>query len=75
VQHLRVGRARETLEFSSLSISEISWKVSYEDPGAFRKVFQKIMGSPSENIGGASELLRPPNSIDAHSKSRNHQRD
>jgi AraC-like DNA-binding protein len=49
VQHLRVGRARETLEFSSLSINEISWKVGYEDPGAFRKVFQKIMGlSPGE---------------------------
>jgi transcriptional regulator GlxA family with amidase domain len=49
VQHLRVGRARETLEFSALSINEISWKVGYEDPGAFRKVFQKIMGlSPGE---------------------------
>lgn len=49
VQDLRVGRAGETFEFSSLSINEISRKVGYEDPGAFRKVFQKIMGlSPGE---------------------------
>ena len=28
---------------------EISWKVGYEDPGAFRRVFQKIIGlSPGE---------------------------
>jgi transcriptional regulator GlxA family with amidase domain len=44
VQHLRVGKAREELEFSSLAIKEIGWKVGYEDYGAFRKVFQKIMG-------------------------------
>lgn len=49
VQHLRIGRARENLEFSSLSINEISWMVGYEDVGAFRRVFQKIMGlSPGE---------------------------
>jgi transcriptional regulator GlxA family with amidase domain len=39
-----VGKAREDLEFSSLAIKEIGWKVGYEDYGAFRKVFQKIMG-------------------------------
>ena len=35
VQHLRVGNAREELEFSSLAIKEIGWKVGYErrDPG------------------------------------------
>ena len=44
VQHLRVGKARASLEFTSLTINEISWKVGYEDPSSFRKVFQKIMG-------------------------------
>ncbi|HSS96875.1 MAG TPA: helix-turn-helix domain-containing protein, partial [Terriglobales bacterium] len=44
VQHLRVGKAREQLEFSSLAIKEIGWKVGYEDYGAFQKVFRKIMG-------------------------------
>jgi transcriptional regulator GlxA family with amidase domain len=44
VQHLRVGRARASLEFTSLTINEISWKVGYEDTSSFRKVFQRIMG-------------------------------
>jgi AraC-like DNA-binding protein len=36
-------------EFSSLAMKEIAWKVGYEDYGAFRKVFQKIMGlSPGD---------------------------
>jgi transcriptional regulator GlxA family with amidase domain len=49
MQHLRVGKAREELEFSSLGIKEIGWKVGYEDYGAFRKVFRKIMGlSPAD---------------------------
>lgn len=49
VQHLRVGKARESLEFSSLAMKEIAWKVGYEDYGAFRKVFHKIMGlSPGD---------------------------
>jgi transcriptional regulator GlxA family with amidase domain len=49
VQHLRVGKARESLEFSSLAMKEITWEVGYEDYGAFRKVFQKIMGlSPGD---------------------------
>ncbi|MGC2056859.1 MAG: helix-turn-helix domain-containing protein [Candidatus Sulfotelmatobacter sp.] len=48
-QHLRVGKARESLEFSSLAMKEIAWNVGYEDYGAFRKVFQKIMGlSPGD---------------------------
>jgi transcriptional regulator GlxA family with amidase domain len=49
VQRLRVGKARESLEFSSLAMKEIAWKVGYEDYGTFRKVFQKIMGlSPGD---------------------------
>ena len=44
VQSLRVGKAREALEFSTDSVNEIAWKVGYEDPGAFRKVFRKIIG-------------------------------
>jgi transcriptional regulator GlxA family with amidase domain len=44
VQHLKVQKARELLEFTTLSIKEISWKVGYEDTGFFRKTFQKIIG-------------------------------
>jgi transcriptional regulator GlxA family with amidase domain len=44
VQSIRVQRARELLELTTLSIKEIAWKVSYEDPGAFRKVFHRSVG-------------------------------
>jgi transcriptional regulator GlxA family with amidase domain len=49
LQHLRIGKARESLEFSTLTINEIAWMVGYEDPGSFRKVFHRIMGlSPGD---------------------------
>jgi transcriptional regulator GlxA family with amidase domain len=49
VQHVKVQKARELLEFTRLSMKEISWKVGYEDPGAFRKTFQRLLGlSPGE---------------------------
>lgn len=48
-QQLRVAKAREWLEFSSRSIDAIAWEVGYRDPGAFRKVFNKLVGlSPGE---------------------------
>jgi transcriptional regulator GlxA family with amidase domain len=49
VQNLKVQKARELLEFTTLSMKEISWKVGYEDTGAFRKTFQKLIGlSPAD---------------------------
>ncbi|HIC81232.1 MAG TPA: helix-turn-helix domain-containing protein [Kiloniellaceae bacterium] len=44
LQRLRVGKARELLELSSLPFGRIAWEVGYEDPAAFRKVFHKVMG-------------------------------
>jgi transcriptional regulator GlxA family with amidase domain len=44
VQHVKVQKARELLEFTTLSIKEISWKVGYEDTGFFRKTFHKFIG-------------------------------
>jgi transcriptional regulator GlxA family with amidase domain len=43
-QRLRVGKAREMLEFTNQSVEQISWAIGYEDPGAFRKIFQRVMG-------------------------------
>jgi transcriptional regulator GlxA family with amidase domain len=43
-QHLRVGRAREMLEFTSRRFDEIAFAVGYDDASAFRKVFLKVMG-------------------------------
>ena len=44
LQYLRVGKARESLEFSTLTVNEIAWRVGYQDPGSFRKVFQRVIG-------------------------------
>jgi transcriptional regulator GlxA family with amidase domain len=48
-QHLRVGKARELLEFTSQTVNQISWAVGYQDSRSFRKVFQQVVGlSPSD---------------------------
>jgi transcriptional regulator GlxA family with amidase domain len=48
-QQIRVAKAREMLEFTHQTVDQIAWGVGYEDPGAFRKVFQKIVGlTPGE---------------------------
>lgn len=48
-QRLRVGRARELLQFGTASIDRVAWEVGYNDPGAFRKVFTRMVGlSPGE---------------------------
>ena len=48
-QHLRVGKAREMLEFTNGTIDHIAWNVGYADPGAFRATFKKITGlAPSD---------------------------
>jgi transcriptional regulator GlxA family with amidase domain len=49
VQHLRVGKARELLEFTRRTVDQIAWGVGYEDAAAFRKLFHRITGlSPHE---------------------------
>ncbi|MBF8733568.1 helix-turn-helix domain-containing protein [Pseudomonas guariconensis] len=48
-QQVRVVRACRLLEFTRRSVDQIAWGVGYQDPGAFRKVFQRITGStPSD---------------------------
>lgn len=44
VQNVRIAKAREALEFTQGSVDRIAWKVGYEDPAAFRKVFKKLTG-------------------------------
>ncbi|ALH80979.1 GlxA family transcriptional regulator [Sphingopyxis macrogoltabida] len=49
VQHIRVGKARELLEFTRRTVDQIAWSVGYEDAAAFRKLFHRITGlSPNE---------------------------
>jgi len=44
VQALRIGLARERLEFSRDTVERIAFNVGYKDPSAFRRVFQKVTG-------------------------------
>jgi transcriptional regulator GlxA family with amidase domain len=47
-QHLRIDKARDLLQLTRRPIDQIAWSVGYEDPAAFRRLFQRIIGlSPS----------------------------
>jgi transcriptional regulator GlxA family with amidase domain len=48
-QHIRIGKARELLEFTRRPVDQIAWSVGYEDAGAFRRLFHRLIGlSPGE---------------------------
>ena len=48
-QRLRVSKACELLQFSSLAVEQIAWETGYGDPGAFRKIFARFIGlTPGE---------------------------
>lgn len=48
-QRLRIGAAKDFLQFSSSPVEQIAWKVGYSDVSAFRKIFKRLVGlTPSE---------------------------
>jgi transcriptional regulator GlxA family with amidase domain len=48
-QRLRVGKAREMLEYTKKPIEQISWAIGYQDPNSFRKIFYRVVGlSPGD---------------------------
>ncbi|WP_201538079.1 GlxA family transcriptional regulator [Psychrobacter immobilis] len=48
-QRLRIGSAKDFLQFSLTPVEQIAWKVGYSDVSAFRKIFKRIVGlTPSE---------------------------
>lgn len=48
-QRLRIGNAKDFLQFSLLTVEQIAWKVGYNDVSAFRKIFKRIVGlTPSD---------------------------
>jgi transcriptional regulator GlxA family with amidase domain len=44
LQRVRIEAARQQLELSGESISQIAWQVGYEDSSAFNRLFKKITG-------------------------------
>jgi transcriptional regulator GlxA family with amidase domain len=62
-QRLRVGKAREMLQFTNQPIETIAWDVGYADAGAFRKIFTRVTGlTPGEfrqrfNVGAKRNQL------------------
>ena len=61
-QHLKIGKARELLEFTRRSVDQIAWAVGYEDPASFRRLFHRIIGlSPGDYrqrfSAGATEAI------------------
>jgi len=49
VQRLRVEHAKRRLERTGDPIEDIAWRVGYEDPAAFRRLFQRLAGiSPGQ---------------------------
>lgn len=59
-QRLRVGKARELLQFSKSPVESIAWEVGYSDPGAFRKIFLRVTGlTPSDYRRRFSVIAKP----------------
>lgn len=46
-QNLRIQKAQELLETTSLSFEAISWQVGYQDSSSFNKIFTKVIGLTS----------------------------
>lgn len=44
VQQLRIEEAKRRLERTATSIVEIGWKVGYEEPAFFRRLFKRVTG-------------------------------
>ncbi len=44
VQRLRIEDAKRRLERTGASVDDISWRVGYEDPAFFRRLFKRIAG-------------------------------
>lgn len=44
VQQLRIGKARELLQFTKRPLDQVSRAVGYADPASFKRLFQRLVG-------------------------------
>jgi len=58
-QHLRVGKARQMLEFTNDTVDHIAWTVGYQDPATFRALFKKITGLTPSDYRGKFGITAP----------------
>ena len=65
LQQRRVEKAREALEFSMQTVSEIAWMVGYQDEGSF----EESLGSLWDTIGSALVYPKVHNNIKRRSPS------
>lgn len=59
-QRLRVGKAREMLEFTGRTVDLIAKAIGYEDPASFRRVFKRLMGMSPSDYRRRFSVSRPP---------------
>ncbi|NSL91767.1 helix-turn-helix domain-containing protein [Acetobacter syzygii] len=43
---VRLPKGRDLLEATTLPLDQIAWEVGYQDSGAFRKIFTRLIGQP-----------------------------
>lgn len=55
IRSIRLNRARSLLESSSLSISEVAFKVGFQEPTNFSRSFKKQFSSPPSHFRSESE--------------------
>jgi transcriptional regulator GlxA family with amidase domain len=56
IQHLRIEEAKRLLETTRLPLEEVGFRVGYEDPSFFRRLFKRLTGLPANQY---RRLFRP----------------
>lgn len=59
IQTVRLTKARQLLESSTLTIDEISWEIGYDDSSTFRRLFKKLTGLSPGAYRKRFNLLSP----------------
>lgn len=50
INNIRIAEAERLLKSSSLSVSEVGYKVGFNDPSSFSKTFKKTTGKPPSSL-------------------------